>query len=394
MCELTLVNTNDNSLNQLFSLIQPRINSETINKDGFGVFTEGAGVKKTIHAASNLIDGGTWLRKLILDDRPVLLHTRAASKGIAVVEANVHPFETEDFVLAHNGTLYLLNEKVDYSWPKAEESRESDSLMFLKALQKNFKGDVVSALQEAMKLFKGKFAFLIYHKKAAQFYAVRGKTADLHMATLFLEKDGPSVGYIINTSKSHLEEGLSAVSNIWQLAYYASPLLWEVKELTSETIFLCEKTEVKNLGEIKETAQYTVPFSPNGNNGGRVIITPTANQRSEVKAPLIRHFDVIKDVAEDNHLSIADMRVIVETVLGTQLHLADEDDFEILATKVFPQLVPQAKVRKFLDRNFISKKIKPEFFKKFALQFPIGANKKIGANAINRFLQLYAKEEV
>lgn len=403
MCQLTFVNTNNVHLNRLFSLIQPRVNSETINKDGFGLFTEATGIVKTIHAASSLVNGGEVVRNSIIDDRPIILHARAASKGIAVETKNVHPFESKNFILAHNGTLWGLDEKVDYTVKDGD--RLSDSMLFLSSLQRLYKGDVIIALQEAMSLYKGKFAFLIYHKDTKQFYAVRGDTADLHIATVTYknERGEEIIGYVINTMKHSLEKGLSEVSNLWQLQPNTERLVWKVEELPKESIFLCGKTGVEKIGVLKETAQYTSNFREkvtqvyhHMTTGGKTGGNGDSGQQvkpGQPKSSYEEYIEEILGIAKDGGMDLLDVNLVSEIVLGVPLHRLEDGDVEVMATKIFTKLEPLSKVRKFINKNYFTKKIGLDFFIKYKLQFPIGANKGVTASTINRFLGMYMEEK-
>ncbi len=91
-------------------------------------------------------------------------------------------------------------------------------------------------------------------------------------------------------------------------------------------------------------------------------------------------------------MSFSDLCIVVNGTLGVPLHAITEDDLEILSKKIFPKLMPQAKVRKHLAKYFLGRYIKADFFKTYNLQFPIGANRHVTSSTLIRFLTLYLKK--
>lgn len=414
MCELMFVHAKGTDLNRIISLQLSKFDSEFSNKDGYGIFTK-TGVWKTVTAASELQNIGIILRERIKNPGPVLLHVRAASKGIAVKEDNVHPFETKDFVLAHNGTLFQKDEST--TWEDVNvESKPSDSLMFLNELQKQYlkKKEVVESLQAAMENFKGKFAFLIYCKKENQYYAVRGKTADLHIA--YLKSVSPEgevvpIGYVINTVKLHLEKALEVTCDIYELSS-GRPLFYEIKELPEETIFKCNEDNVYIIGKLEEVNAYAATNFPR--EVAKLGITHTSmktrpfllsspvtlTSEGEEQDEFVQNSQAgmytrrIKEICQLNLLDLGNVETIVTVVLGISIADLEEEDLEILALEVFPLLIPQKDVMKYIkeNRSAISP-LEMSFFEDAKFQWPLGSNRNTkAATVVNQLKRYYSKK--
>lgn len=81
---------------------------QTRGTDAFG-FYNGEKVIKFPSSASDVIEMIDRIRsfeELIVDKKMFLMHTRASTSGDPLKNRNNHPFESKDFVLAHNGILY------------------------------------------------------------------------------------------------------------------------------------------------------------------------------------------------------------------------------------------------------------------------------------------------
>ncbi len=396
MCQLIFSNTNHILLNRLLVLHLSRHDSDYQNKDGWGMFSERCGIKKTEKTANTLINLGEILTENIIDERPILAHVRAASKGIPVVVENVHPFQTKDFVLAHNGTLYRKDEKVGV-WD-ADESRTSDSLMFLQELQKAYASekDIPKALNNAMSLFKGKFAFLIYSKVEKAFFAARGKTADLHIAHIKNEKE-EIIGYALNTQKYSLEKALIDVSLNYQVVY-GERIFWDIENLPDESVFFCAADGVVKLGEIKEVSSYLPNFTQSTLEviHGRVLEAKAATHFVKRQSTAITQFekDVSKilSISEDNVLDIYDIERIAYIIFGKVLGELSEEDVHELATKVFPRFIPSGKLLKQLKRKNI-RGIPLEFFNENDIQYPIGLNRENAGLLISKLEKFLEKKK-
>ena len=174
---------------------------EVRGEDAFG-FYDGVKVVKFPGRASEVIPQISKIvefESLVEGKRMFLVHTRAATQGDPLKNKNNHPFETKDFVLAHNGAVYQskkylsserelesvirANKDKSKKWikdnyevldfegifgKKWEEIPDTDSFEIAVEVQKEFNEieDPVTAFKNAMiRLFgKGSYAIWIYSK--------------------------------------------------------------------------------------------------------------------------------------------------------------------------------------------------------------------------------------
>jgi len=273
MCQLCFVTkpTDPNyiPLAKRYFVHQMMLNSVR-NKDGWGVYAEGH-VKK--YAKTVIDDIGNFVRSLpddILTTTPVLAHVRLAStnKG-KVVDEFAHPFELSSIVLAHNGTLTHKTEAV------TEDT--IDSLMFANTLNNIIEKDkrigFVDAIKRAYETYDGKFAFLINHKIRNDYYVIRGKTANLHQATVLID-DKPA-WTIVNTEQDTLTLALDML--IAEALLQGITLSWEINELDKETIYKVQHDHLVKVGELPETVK---PFAYANNTTSRNSTNHASTQQT------------------------------------------------------------------------------------------------------------------
>lgn len=268
MCQLIYCNLHDESLNQRLSLILAVMGAEK-EKHGWGMLSGKTGKYiKTGIPANYLTDTGLLLAGQ-KDD--IFSHIRSASFSVPVCDANAHPFIVEKISQFHNGTLTPKDEKAHTMKEFMEETDEktglvskkevkrSDSLIFLERLSAVYtekKENFLEAIQATMLEFTGKFAFMYFIKgtKGVQKYIVRGKTADLYISYLKENKtkEAKTVGYVIDTNKDILDNGLTLLSNLQQIDGKKHLYFTEPEEIKKETIFIPEELGLVEVGELKE----------------------------------------------------------------------------------------------------------------------------------------------
>jgi predicted glutamine amidotransferase len=261
MCELSFIALTDNSVNAAVAYALAFIDGVR-NQDGVGFYFcnklwKSPMTASTITNLFGIIDSHSEGES---EYSPIILHTRFATAGIggvkSVTREGAHPYETDRYVLAHNGTLkpkVVLSEE-----EKKAIGSMTDSEYFLQELTKEPSTDILTALNEAMKKFTGKFAFLIFDKTERRYYAVRGWSATLFKIPVRV--NGESVGYVVNTEKADLIASMILGTNICH-AYLGTKLEWsstEIVELERESLYELGEYEVTRLGKVTENFPSTV----------------------------------------------------------------------------------------------------------------------------------------
>lgn len=381
MCQLCFVNTQFDGFNKsaLYGLLNR--DSKFTHKDGVGMFNPVCGVWKSILAASNITNLGWIFRGKVFGGQPVMGHVRNASKGVAVKEENVHPFETDMVVLEHNGTLWFADELKEAT--VAGESRESDSARFANMLSEQLKltPNFVEAFNTVMATCHGKFAMIIWVKAEKKFYICRGKTAQLHYAPV-LDHNDMEVGFIINTEKAPLEDEWVAFCNTAQLAGSPRLTLGKIELLSLDTIYAVEGLTLREVGKCTENPLPAKPVvtttaithtgytAPTGKP-----TTGTTTSGLEVDKKSKKLFDRFRDVAEfmsRENLSLTDMDTIFVTLFGLPILSADEWMVERFCQYAIGALGSRHSIRNQINRKF-KNTIPVKFYE--GLQFPLGLNK-------------------
>lgn len=229
MCQLSFVNLKNKKFNSIMSLFLASHNS-ILNPDGFGVF-----VNDRIYKSDMPGYMITNIKQICSTDNPIMMHVRKASVNSKKNENKAHPFVFGCYVLMHNGTLEPQSGKIPDDM--------IDSEYF--ALELSKRGNrTVEALQETMKNFKGKFAFLIYNRDENSYYAVRGKTADLNIVNVSI---GGTSGFIINTETDTLVRALIMLEN-----FYPDTKVSKIEELDKESIYKINDDGIEKVGKLEE----------------------------------------------------------------------------------------------------------------------------------------------
>jgi len=410
MCELTLCNTHRSDLNRLECLHQVLENTRKDNKDGWGIFTVGSGIYKTSVIPWKTESLGLAIKKIVTE-QPVLLHVRSASVGTAVkVEFN-HPFESDRLVLAHNGTLKPKRELTGYEG-------KLDSEVFLLELDRVYSTETageeqfIKALKETMNNFTGKFAFIIYDKVTTIWYAVRGKTADLHISYILDPKNSNAVtGYVINTARDDLGSSLDISIELMNLLNRPKIPLWsEIEPLKEETIYRLDEGSVVVVGEIKQNIPVYVPVasfpgvSPermgvwSGRNLGRYRNACWGDMYVEDEDEEEDVLGIVRELSDwivIYGISWEELDVIMLKTLGVPILSCTPEDIGVLRKHVLPKIQCQ---RGF--RTHMVKKLKThghvwirDVYAKGKFQFPymLEPRKKEFLNAVGQKLQSLSK---
>jgi predicted glutamine amidotransferase len=249
MCQLIYISSTNQTLQKLLLYLSLKNDTIVGNKDGFGIlYPDSNTIVKSPNEFESVDTSQTF--RDFTRGRSVIAHARAAFSGINGKKIGVefnHPFEGKHFIFAHNGVLAYKDKT------KVSPIDKIDTQIFLDEFESAYEKeqDVAKALTSAMDLFHGKFAFLFKDKNTNNYYAARGKTALLHICTLYNDKDN-ILAYIINTDRLCLETTIHDI--IVQYSILGVTLKpSKIELLAEETIFRLDSKELNILGPIKET---------------------------------------------------------------------------------------------------------------------------------------------
>ena len=111
----------------------------------------------------------------VYNNNIVLGHTRFATTGSEKRNMNNHPFETRDFVMAHNGVIQNNTNFEFESNIKKKSDIETDSVVIVKSIQEQFEKhkDVEMAIKETTKKLYGSYACWVLFKKTGSVFLFR-----------------------------------------------------------------------------------------------------------------------------------------------------------------------------------------------------------------------------
>ena len=177
--------------------------------------------------------------KIYLDDaNVVLMHTRASTTGDPEVNENNHPFNTNDFILAHNGVIRNHTEMLKKFNIKTKI--ECDSYAIIALIQHFYKTNksVKESIIEMSKYIQGSYACWLYHKEKKELYLFRNTgTSPIEF---FFDKE--------NNLLAFASEDAQIVNA------YNDPEInkSDCKPLPQDKIFKLTGNELEEVGELKE----------------------------------------------------------------------------------------------------------------------------------------------
>ncbi len=319
MCQLTLTDFKNRNLNSLWLYYSLLYNTKEQHKDGCGMFTNRKDIWKTEICPQKITNLEEIISGMNVSDELVLSHVRQISVGKVAKKEDSHPFEKENIILFHNGTL---------KWKKQENATKYagiDSEQFASALDEELKTGkpFVECLKKTYSDFTGKFAFLIYHKTSNKVYVVRGYSARLHKAVFYKMVDGKKIhfGTVINTELPSLTDTCAEFVNVLKLLLDID-VLYEIKEIVSEKIYEYSNDSLIELSHIHENYE---PLPPVNYPHGKFDEAVDTNKK------IIKEIDL---ALERNMLSVYDLDIICYAMLDKGLAYCSLDEVHHLAANL------------------------------------------------------------
>ena len=134
----------------------------------------GLDIYKTEGRIQNLVD----LVPQSVEGDTAIGHTRWATHG-SVCSKNAHPFYSPDksFAVVHNGIIEnYLSLKEELTKQGAEFSSDTDSETVAHLLERNYKGDVLTAVRATAKTLAGSFAIVVATTHDERLFAIKNKS--------------------------------------------------------------------------------------------------------------------------------------------------------------------------------------------------------------------------
>jgi predicted glutamine amidotransferase len=382
MCEISYVNIHSPELNRLMVYLLTGIGSSK-HDDGTGIMCSNNAIWKTKLEAKIITNYGACLFRDIKDDLPIPAHIRKATWGIEVTDENAHPFASNNYILMHNGTLELKEEKAK----KKDTKRDSDSETFLNYLEEARKEKSDSPFEDifkhAMEHFTGKFAFVIRDKGVNTDYIIRGKTANLYISEIRIKDQKKIRGYVVNTNDITMKEAFHHFINLTALTYGVNYEFSDPKLLEQESIFVSLPYGIKKIANAKEES----PVTKSDNYWDRMrhdrlqtvspiksTIKSTSNNSDSAK--IIGKAQKIYEFLDKHGLSFLDLQLIVSVIGGISLLEMNEQDVDFFIDYMIPKLSFDKKQRKSIKAILNGGVFPSHLYKDYDLEYPWVLNDK------------------
>ena len=196
----------------------------------------------------------------------VLMHTRNSTQGSPDDNKNNHPFNTKDFILAHNGCIY--NDEDLIKEYKLNTDIKCDSYVIVALIQYYYdKGEnVKNAIKNALKEISGGFSCWLYHKEKGELYFFRNGKNPLEYY-IDEERDilmfASESKYIVDTYKTDVSITDTITSDEDKIYKLKGKQLIEIGEFESPVITTTTRTN--NLINRTNTSCSTIPYGSDYN---------------------------------------------------------------------------------------------------------------------------------
>lgn len=150
--------------------------SAETNKDGFGIFTENARLKKPRQYKNTryMVDK---ISQMVKGERFVIAHNRYTTSGKNVKE-NTHPIETKNLMYVHNGHIS------NYTDINKELTFDSDAIGYVIERELEYGNDIVTSIQNGLADLSGYLSVFIYYKPTKRlFYIVKDANFQFNLVT-------------------------------------------------------------------------------------------------------------------------------------------------------------------------------------------------------------------
>ena len=366
MCQLTLICTDSAYLTNELAFATSFLNSE-LHKDGWGVFNRGQSFKSKFspHNFPTILSALGPFKK----NKTLCVHCRRASKNITTALETTHPFELSNIIGCHNGTLWWEDESPQDNL----ESRDSDSLRFLTELNQNMdtESDFSSAFEKTMADVTGKFAFIIWDKKAKLYRVIRGESASLYYTVLTSGEE--RIGIMVNTECHSLKEIIRFTKA--RIAFSAKEVrtieFSEPNELEKETSYILDETGygLDKSGIVKENNR-KVTYQAYTSNMFQHL--PVENKVERVFADAYK--EVTSFMTEYNYSPI-DLDIIFRAIFGKSIFESSFEEFSLFVFNLLGYFKPSNNIRRVLEDNIRLKYLEVvenlAIYEQFQLQFPM-----------------------
>lgn len=223
------------------------------NSDAFGLFNSRMCFKQSGKYQPNNLNNVA-----LLNDSFVVGHNRLTTTGDETKNENNHPFELDDFILAHNGVInnqHVLREKYDIP-----ETPETDSYVILWLISHFFQQSqaktrqkrIVNAIRKTCSQLAGWYSVFLYDRGENNIFYFRNIMADFAFA-LF---------------EGNLLVGSTAITNLQAIYSQKECLYNDFLDLSQEpspcTIYLInQRDKIKALAEFKDADKAPSPYDYN-----------------------------------------------------------------------------------------------------------------------------------
>lgn len=327
MCQLTIINSLNN-LDLVPKILLPLLYENSMqNRDGTGIYSYDTNtIFKSKDTAADILPD---LYKFLLNNKSntYLAHVRLASVNKnKITDEFSHPFNTDNYIVFHNGTFDYYNKIAD----------STDTLEFAKELSNNYDKDIIKAFNNTYK--GGKYALFVVDKNTNKIYVIRGNTAKLHYFKLRIFDNEVTV---INTDYFTFDKTVDYLSMFVSLFYHKDMgEIIDSKELDMNTCyeFNINNGELIKIGAVKE--EYKEVVVPNYNFTSNTAYTSgynTVYKTNNTTYDKSLDIDIASKIKNDLKLTVFEVDLLLKKNYDLNIyHLVNTDKLKELYSKLKP----------------------------------------------------------
>lgn len=282
MCQIQLVkplNYKNLSEKDLRMFAELMWYGNSYNKDAFGYFSN-----KEVFKCNQEFDYNKFLEQLNSQNHEFIIgHNRFKTKGSAEVMENNHPFETEHFIVVHNGMINN-DEKLKKTY-NLNYSAEVDSFIIPSLLEHFYRlqteKNLPKLLKQVAEELYGSYSVIVFYKPESRLFYFKQKSTDFAFGLL---KTGKYYTLLGSTKKDNLtkvdSEYLYGIFQTKSNIIVVEPEEEEILEITNEGISKVE--------DFKERSYYEEHKEYNEQKYGTIISSPSKSVPSSMRGKMKR----------------------------------------------------------------------------------------------------------
>jgi hypothetical protein len=266
MCEIQFIKKLNTKLNKKDKgeFIDMMKKGAVSNGDAYGIFSRNYIIKEGVSFKAKISninrDSGEFKS---LDTDFLVGHNRFTTQGNAKNNHNNHPFESEGFIIVHNGVIHNDDTlKQMYNLDYKEEVDSAIVVYLLEHLVKEHKENIIDAVNIVAESLEGSFSIMIYSKVEDCLYYFKNNNTSFYFARIL---DDNGITILGSTNETSLEESYIDYDMIFPIERFKDKVIIEASD---EVVYKIDNYRIKEVNTFVAKKSWGGSYSGYSNYSG------------------------------------------------------------------------------------------------------------------------------